>query len=288
VRRFVISLVAALAAAAVAAAHVSADTSVQTFSDATGDSGTAVDITGVTVTNDETGRYRFDITFGGVFDNPAELDLYLDTDSNPKTGDPSYVGADYIVADYQDSHTYDFFKWDGTKWAETQNFAPIQVSVGAARKDLEVDLNKSDLDNTTSFNFWVATYRLDSNKDSDTAPAAAATWAYTFQNTLRLRAAGARATAAKAGGQWTLFLLATRSDTGAFVHEGSIICSAGAGSLKLKLVARAFVTPTGEIGTAASCTFAVPKKAKHKALTGHLTLSYLDSALSQTFKTTAK
>jgi hypothetical protein len=278
-----------LAVAAGASARLATDAGPKVFSDPVGDSASATDISSVSVTNDETGHYRFDITFANYYSDPAELEIYLDTDSSRNTGDPKYDGADYILADYQDDHSYGFYKWDGTAWKTQDSASPIEVTVGTEHKDIEFLINKSDLAGTKAFNFWLGTYRLDGNDDYDVAPAGSDTWQYTFQEAVKLQAADVYASPAKAGGKWALVLAARRSDNGKYLGgEGTITCAASSGATKLKTITRAFVSGGGGGATGAACVFAVPKKLKHKVLHGTITVSYQGATVTKAFTSTAK
>ena len=77
----------ALTLATGATATQSASAPVVSFSDQTGDSGTAADIATVSVTNDDQGQYGFDIALATPYTTTGGLSLYLDTDMNPTTGD---------------------------------------------------------------------------------------------------------------------------------------------------------------------------------------------------------
>jgi hypothetical protein len=291
--RLVLALAAAaaltLAVVGVASAHRATDADPKVFSDQVGDSASATDISGISVTNDETGRYRIDVTFANYYAAPAELDIYLDTDMSTNTGDPKLSGADYILADYQDDHSYAFYKWDGADWQPQDHASPVEVTVGTEHKDIEFLINKSDLADTKGFNFWLGTYRLDGNDDYDVAPAGTDTWQYKFQGTVKLALDGAHSTPAKAGGKWTLALAARRSDNGQYLGgEGTITCAASSGPTKLKTLGHAFVGTGGGDVTVAGCVFSVPKKLKHKTLRGTITVSYKGSTVTKTFTTIAK
>ncbi len=77
------------------------------FTDPTGDSGTAPDITNVSVTNDDHGLYTFTISFATPYVNADTLALAIDSDNNDNTGDPQALGADYVFADDYSSHSFD-------------------------------------------------------------------------------------------------------------------------------------------------------------------------------------
>ena len=72
-------------------------TAATTFTDPTGDSGGAPDITNVVVDNDATGTITMTVTTANQADlaTDARVDIIFDTDRNPATGSPS--GGDYRV-----------------------------------------------------------------------------------------------------------------------------------------------------------------------------------------------
>src|SRR5262249_54628651 len=73
-----------------------------TFTDPSGDSGTAPDITTVLVSNDANGRIDFQIDVPGQpgLRPDCLLFLVMDTDNNPATGAPNTEGGDYYIAMY--------------------------------------------------------------------------------------------------------------------------------------------------------------------------------------------
>ena len=103
----------AVLAAVVAVAPAGAANTV-TYQDSTGENPAAPDITTIVVSNNDTGMISFKINIP----NRAQLtrdilvDILLDTDANPATGDPDLLGADYAIELFQGEVV--LFKWDGT------------------------------------------------------------------------------------------------------------------------------------------------------------------------------
>ena len=87
----------------------------QAYTDPAGDSGSAPDILGVSVTNDVDEVVRFAIQFGGGAELPGNgvLELLIDTDANGETGNEE--GAEVVVGFYGDKRQYSYGRWDGTK-----------------------------------------------------------------------------------------------------------------------------------------------------------------------------
>jgi hypothetical protein len=284
---FAVALAAALvlAVAATAGARSTAAAPV-TFTDATGDAGSAADLTSVAVSNDTAGNYTFEIGFATTYVKPSAFQIFIDADKNASTGSPT--GAEWVLGEWEDDAVWELAKWNGSDWAQVVGPPTVHVHLSADTKTLVFQIGKDDLGGLTSFDFYVMSDRSD-NDDVDDGPSGSGTWEYTYKNPVSLVAAGARASTAKAGGQWLLALLARRSDTGDYLAgEGTIVCTANAPGTKLKLVSRAFISGGGGAGTGAVCSFAVPKKLKHKKLTGTIAVSYEGSTVTKSFSTTAK
>jgi len=255
------------------------------FTDQVGDGGTAPDVSTVSVTNDVNGTYTVDVAFATPLIPTSYVDVYLDTDLNPSTGDPKSVGADFVIEDVESDQSFGFYKWDGTTWKLVQ---PVAVHVTSSKdlKDLKFDVGTADLGAVTGFNFFVESVDGDgSTGHFDDAPSGAAVWQYKLQQQVTLSLVAAKAAAVKAGGTWVLALAANRSDTGKTLSEGTIVCKATSGATKLALVAHTFITSSGT--SAAVCAFKVPKKLKHKLLHATMTVSFQDQSITHSFTTKA-
>jgi hypothetical protein len=136
------------------------------YADASGDSSTAGDITGVSVMSDKaSGQVLFRITGSNLSTSPTELTyLVIDSDANPATGDTSWDGGDYgfIV----DDTSYGFYHWTGSDWAYSE---PATARVSGGGSSLLISINRSELGNTSDFNFTARTLNTDT-KASDDAP----------------------------------------------------------------------------------------------------------------------
>ena len=286
-RRLIV--LAALAAAAVVVSTASAITAPpKTFTDETGDSGTAPDISGVSVTNDDHGLYTFTISFATPYTNTDTLAMAIDSDTNDNTGAPQALGADYIFADDYASHSFDLAVWQSTDFAEAPH-STANVVIASDNKSMTMTINKSDLGGSTGFDFFLlATDGVSFDPGhTDDAPSGAGEFTYSAQTVFTLSAGTSHDGAAKAGGTWTVSMSAVRSDTHASVgSEGTIACKATEGSKKLAVVSHSFVSSGGGGGSSAVCTFRVPKKPKHAAV--HATVTVSDAGQSASKSFTAK
>jgi hypothetical protein len=136
------------------------------YTDPSGDSGSAPDITGVTVSSDKSsGQIIFQISGSNLSssDNfPTFLDI--DSDANPVTGDIVDGGADYSFG--VDQSGYGFWHWNGSDWIDT-SYSTVQVFVNSG--GVMISVNKSEIGNPTDFNFSVTTIDI-ANKKFDSAP----------------------------------------------------------------------------------------------------------------------
>jgi len=278
-------LAVALAVACVVVSTAGASNAPPTnYTDPTGDSGTAPDITNVAVTNDAHGGYTFTIDFATPYVNSASLTIAIDSDNNDNTGDPQALGADYIFADDYASHLFDLAVWQSTDFVEAPHLT-AGVVVAKDNKSMTMTINKSDLGNSTSFDFFViSSDGAFGAGHTDTAPSGAGAFSYSAQKVFTLAAGSSHNGVAKAGGTWTVSLRAVRSDTHATVgSDGTIACKATEGSKKLAVVSHAFVSPGGGGGSSAVCTFRVPKKPRGAAVRATVTVSEAGQSASKSF-----
>jgi hypothetical protein len=144
-------IVTALVAALVLVTSASSGT----YSDATGDNSSgAGDIAGVTVTGEQqSGQLVFRITGTGLASSDdSHLFLSIDSDSNPLTGDLTDKGTDYWFG--MDDDTYWFERWNGSDWVQA---ADTTVRITGNASQITISVNRSELGNTSAFNFEVST-----------------------------------------------------------------------------------------------------------------------------------
>jgi hypothetical protein len=251
------------------------------YTDPSGDSGTAGDITAVTVVGDKgSGQLVFRITGTNIASSDKNL-LFLDIDSdaNPLTGDITDNGADYSF--YVDDKSYGFGHWDGTHWVVAPD---LSVRVSGGTSQILISVNRSDVGNTSMFNFFAWSVSVP-DRVFDNAPNEGA-FNYSFEaNGPQITSVDVQTTPAvgpKAGKRFVIVPTGLklppdgRTTTAAILPE-SYSCTATLGAKKL--------AGSGTGG----CTIAVPKKkARGKKLTVQLTVNYQGATkvVPLTFKVT--
>jgi hypothetical protein len=265
----------------------------KTFTDETGDSGSASDIQTTAVTNDDAGQYSMDIGFGAQIISNAVIVIFLDTDQNPSTGSANALGADFAIEVDQATTQFFFDKWDGTQFSDAPSDTTVSVRLAGqpTGTHLVVSFNRSEVGNGNGFNFWLLS--TDGSVDTghfDDAPSGSGTYSYTLQNAapLQLSLLASTQGKAKAGGTWSVLLIAKRSDTGATLGpEGTIACHATGGGKALKVTQKRWVSGSGGTVHVAACTFHVGKKLKHKLLHATVTVSYQGLSVTHNYTTHA-
>jgi hypothetical protein len=287
-------VVAVLATALLVVQGAAAD---QTYTDPTGDAtGGAPDVTNVAVANDGAGKITFDITVAGLPAPDTFVDMPIDSDSNPNTGDD---GIDYDFVLQGSTGIGLLLRWNGS------DYVPHAVSSARASYASGVvhfEVNRADIGNTSALVFWVSALKVSGNTvvGFDDAPDGTAVYTYalvqhpacsdkidndgdgkidypadpgcsaatdTDETDPPLKLSGgkpASARPAKAGAAFTVAMTITRSDGAPF--SGRVTCTARAGAAVLRAAG------SSSAGTA-RCTMKLPKAAKGKKLTGSITAS---------------
>jgi hypothetical protein len=166
-RRFRLKKSKGLIVAALMAALILVPTgSAGNYTDPSGDSGTAGDLTSVTVAGDKaSGQLLFRITGTNIASSEtAPLFLDIDSDANPLTGDITENGSDYLF--YVDNTSYFFAHWSGNDWVATPD---LSVQVSGNTSQILISVNKSELGNTSMFNFFALSINV-TDKVLDGAP----------------------------------------------------------------------------------------------------------------------
>jgi hypothetical protein len=137
-----------------------------TYTDPSGDSSTAGDLVSVTVAGDKaSGQLLFRITGTNIASSDtAPLFLDIDSDANPLTGDISFNGSDYEFG--VDNTSYGFSHWDGSNWVATPD---LSVQVSGNTSQILISVNRSELGNTSMFNFFALTFNS-ADRSFDGAP----------------------------------------------------------------------------------------------------------------------
>jgi hypothetical protein len=154
----------AIAAVLVAALLLVPSASSGTYTDPSGDSGAAGDITAVSVIGDKTsGQVVFKITGSNLATSALNpLFLTIDSDANPLTGDLTDHGSDYWFG--MDADSYGFQHWTGSDWVDTSS---LSVQIRGSTSELTIAVNRSEIGNSSTFNFNASTwFALGSTSDS--------------------------------------------------------------------------------------------------------------------------
>lgn len=254
-----------------------------TFTDQSGDSGTAADITTVTVANTQAGLYSFDIAFATPYAATATASIYLDTDLNPSTGDQN--GADYVLYHDHDSGRFGLYVWSAGKWVLAPSQADAVLGLDA-NNHLQATVDASDLGGSHAFDFFVETTEGGSNGDYDVAPSGTGEWSYVFAPPLVLSVAAYAMTVPKPGREWVVTFAVQRSDNGAFVgSEATVFCNASGAGRKLAVVAKLVGTPGDDEPSAFACAFRIPRKLAHRLVHATIAIQYLGRSASHAFTT---
>lgn len=270
-----------IAAALMAALVLVPTASSGNYTDPAGDSGTAGDITAVTVAGDKaSGQLVFRITGTNIASSEQNpLFLEIDSDANPLTGNLIANGADYSF--YVDDNSYSFGHWDGSTWVRASN---LSVRVSGGTSQILVSVNRSELGNASVFNFAVSTINL-TQIALDSAPDDGY-YSYSFDaNGPQINSVDVKTTPSagpRAGKRFVVVPTALRlppdgRTTTTPVLPESYSCTAKLGAKQL--------AGSGKGG----CTIAVPKKkARGKRLTVQLTVTYqgVTKVVPLTFKVT--
>jgi hypothetical protein len=136
------------------------------YADAGGDSSSAGDVTGVTVQGDKTsGQVIFRIAGANLSTAGNMLTfLVVDSDANPASGNPNWNGADYLFA--VDDSTFEFDHWDGSDWVAAP-YTTVRICCKGGGSNVMFSVNKSELGNTSEFNFTVGTVNIDTRARDD-------------------------------------------------------------------------------------------------------------------------
>jgi hypothetical protein len=272
------ALVLALSAPAAAASKP------QTFLDSTGENPQAPDITSIVVSNDDAGLITFKVN---ISNRPSltpdmEIDLFLDTDTNPATGDPDAHGAEYVIQLVQDSA--DLYAWNGSDYKGAASQSSLVYSYDPSGATIKV--KASELGGTHAFDFVALagsgiTIDANGNPDYDNAAIDVApdvghgTFAYQVRMTLRLSVTNFQASTTD--GTVSASLAATENDTGAPFTDGSVSCRASVGGKALAASAHAVTNGV------ATCVWRVPKSAHGKRLTGIVTVTVRGATAAKSF-----
>lgn len=263
-----IALLAALVLAAVAAGTAPANTGA--FADPAGDAGGGPDVTGITLSDSPSGLLQFAVTARGMaVDTATNMFVLLDTDRNATTG---FNGSEYLLRLTHDSSggVYGLDQWQNNDLVTLQ--AP-SLAFTVSGDTYTFSLSKTEIGSPQSFNLSVYAAATDANGNVtsvDRAPDSGA-WIYELTATppavVKPVIAAPVLTPAKprAGKALTVSFPVTRSDTGAALATGTMVCDPSVNG-KVITHRESFANGTARLA------FTVPKTAKGKVLKVQVTI----------------
>jgi hypothetical protein len=280
-------LAAVLLCALLLAVPAGASNSV-TYADSTGENPNAPDITSIVVSNDDGGMLTFQVNISNrpALTQDMLIDIALDTDHNPATGDPQNFGAEYdiqLVAGEVDS-----FQWNGSTYVRAPSQSSLTYSYGSTGATIKI--SAADLGGTKEFNFAVLAVSgiaIDSSGNADFTNAQAdlapdpghGTYDYKVLSAIKLTVVSFHTTPspAKAGKLFAAAIEATENDTNGPIKNGTVNCRATLGGKPL--------TPNadGVANGLAICAWKLPKTAKGKRLSGTVTVTVQGVTVSRNF-----
>jgi hypothetical protein len=268
----------------------------EAFTDPTGDSGNAPDVTSVVVSNDDAGTIYFRVSVANRSTLGADdlLAVTIDTDANAASGSNDF---DFVLS-FVSGHA-GLVAWNGS--AFTAASAP-SLSGSYAASVLTVAINRSELNNTGGFYFGIAASGDGGATTGDVAPDNSL-WHYQLSigppaapsstttatqtnpgpshNSPGLTATSLYVSKARAGQAFLVRLVVRRSDNQQPLNAGTVTCSATLASKPLRPAAK-----TGPRGGISTCLWRLPTNAHGKQLTGTITDTLDAVTVRRTFSRT--
>jgi hypothetical protein len=254
-----------------------------TFQDSTGEDPLAPDITTVVVSNNDAGMitFRINIPNRAAFDRDMLLGLFVDTDNNAATGDPTTFGADYAIQLLLGDIA--LFRWDGENFTRRPGDPASTSLLFSYNGGVTINISAAELGNTKSFGFSTfvlsglvideTTGDIDfTNAHGDAAPSVDA-GLYKFEvktapPKLLVKKLVTSPSKPAAGKLFSAKLTVTRSDTGAVLKGGQVTCVGRAGGAALRAKTHRFV------GNQAVCIWLIPAGAKGKSFKGSVAVVF--------------
>jgi hypothetical protein len=279
--------VAALGAFLLLAAPAGASNS-QTFADSTGEDPAAPDITSIVVSNDDSGLVTFQTNVSNrpTLTQDMLFVIFLDTDSNPATGDSQAGGAEYLLQLVPGF--VDLFKWNGSDYVAAPSQSSVVFSYASTGPTIKV--SAADLGGIKAFNFTVAAVSgvsVDASGNPiltgahfDSAPDPGhGAYAYKVLTAVKLSVVSftTSPSPAKAGKAFTATIGATENDTSGPIKKGTVKCHATLGG-------RPFADEgQGVLNGLAICAWKLPKTARGKRFTGTVTVTVQGATVTRNF-----
>jgi hypothetical protein len=259
-----------------ARSHVAANANPATYTDATGDAGTAADITSVVVSNDAGNRVTFRVNVVKlVVPSDGTILIAIDSDHSAATG---YHGVDYLFIGDLSTNSFMLGRWDGSDFVDA---GAASATASTDTTGLTFAVNSSDLGMTTAFSFWARTVqgRDVAAGNHDDAPDTGV-WDYQLGSgaPLSLSVGITTVSKARAGKPFIAVIEVIRSDgADTTLTQDDVSCAAKIGAAPLN--ARSAVG----LGPAASCGWILPKKSHGKRLRASVTVELDGATVTKTF-----
>ena len=255
------------------------------FTDPTGDSGTAADITSVSVSNDAKRQVTFQVSFAGVLASADDVAILLDTDQNAATGNTNAGGAEYLFTESESNNSFGLEHWDGANW-QVSPATTASVTGGSGNNTLTFSINASDLGGVSGFNFWVDSIDGSGGAGHEDQAPDSATWNYQLSSgVVQLHVAAFETfSAARAGHHFAAALIA-QTDTGEYVGlDATLACVASVGGRTLTGFPMQLAVKVGGVQIPVQgCNWSLPKWTRGKILRGTITLSLQGADVSHRF-----
>lgn len=263
-----------------------------TLSDSVGEDALGPDIVSVVVSNDDQGNLTIVVNTPNrpTLTGDMSIDIFLDTDNNPSTGDPNSLGADYVIElnALGGPAGVGLFRWNGTTFSGLG--VPQTSLVFSYANGATIKVSSAELGGTKRFNFAVFVFSGlvvtptgidDTNSHFDLAPDPGhGFWTYDVKitpPTIVVKSFGMKPLKPRPGRPFTVFMVAARSDTGVLVQLGKVTCKATIAFKPIK------ATSSGVTNGRASCTWLISKEPKGKTIRGSVTLESEGLKKTRTF-----
>jgi hypothetical protein len=264
-----------------------------TATDPTPDVSAAPDITNVLVWDTTQGLITFQINFAPGTEQQAQdtYSVWIDSDQNPTTGDPTAAGIDYAVAYDGTQNGLGLFKWDGTSSYRYVSNASLTGSFSGDSQYFVIPASELGITDGFNFNVSAALGPVTSpSSQVDQVPEDGTNFHYAMQSrpivTLRLTN-WASSAVARTGQLYLTALLVTRSDTGSPVGSGTTVsCRLVVHGRTVPPLLNGFQKwpwPTGGSKTAAVCAWRLPNRSVGAVLKAKETVTLGTSTVSRVF-----
>jgi hypothetical protein len=281
-RPLLIALCALVALVAVGAGGAAVQANSVTFPDSTGEDAQAPDMTSLTVANDDRGTITFTLNMPNrpTLTADMEIDLLLDSDANPATGEPG-IGSDYIIVlagPLEGSAGVFLYRWTGSEY-NSSGVSQRSLVFSYANGVATIRANAAELGNARRLAFVAAAasgVALSStgepdytNVHIDFAPDLGhGLHSYEVRiapPSLLVRSFRSSPARPRAGGRYTVSATVARSDTGAAIRAGRVTCRAS-------IAGRSLIGRPALVSGRASCSFMIPASARGKTIRGSMTV----------------